>query len=139
MQTLDGTSTQPTPDVEIVAVAPLTHEIPAAQPAAVAFPASGLYQSAPGLTGEELRLDVDGRYPQMVGSGTIRSSLTARVHWVANLTVNGPNSWKGPIWYKNGATSTFPYTSVKIDLSPGAVPSQQRATATFSAGRFANR
>ena len=38
---------------------------------------------------EELRLDVDGQYPQHVVSGTQYSGLTQVVHWIANLTPKG--------------------------------------------------
>ena len=34
---------------------------------------------------EEIRLDVDGRYPQMTVSGTIRGFLVSRIHWIARL------------------------------------------------------
>src|SRR5262249_43010940 len=59
---------------------------------------------------EELRLDIDGRYPQMVASGTSLSGLVMKIHWIANLQVQGPNHWSGSIWYKDGAVATFPYT-----------------------------
>ena len=37
---------------------------------------------------EEIRLDVDGRYPQMTVSGTISGFLITRIHWIARLTKN---------------------------------------------------
>src|SRR5438309_416906 len=37
------------------------------------------------LKREELRLDVDGRYPQMVASGTSVASFVTKIHWIANL------------------------------------------------------
>src|SRR5687768_7847725 len=39
-----------------------------------------------GLALDELRLDVDGAYPQMAASGTIRSGLQHRVDWAARLS-----------------------------------------------------
>ena len=33
---------------------------------------------------EEVRFDVDGRYPQMTVSGTISGFLVARIHWIAS-------------------------------------------------------
>ena len=51
---------------------------------------------------EELRLDVDGRYPQMVASGTLTSGLAFQVHWIADLTPAGRDAWTGPITYKDG-------------------------------------
>lgn len=68
---------------------------------------------------EELRLDVDRHYPQMVVSGTIHRSISSRTHWIANLTVNGQNSWTGTIWYKDGDVASFPYT-MWIFKSPAA-------------------
>lgn len=77
---------------------------------------------------EELRLDVDGRYPQMVASGTVFRSLRTKVHWIANLTVSGRNSWTGKIWYKDGAVAPFPYTNVRIRVR------RRTATVIFSGG-----
>jgi hypothetical protein len=51
---------------------------------------------------EDLRLDVDGRYPQLVASGTSFIGVTSRVHWIANLAAAGADHWTGAIWYKDG-------------------------------------
>jgi hypothetical protein len=59
---------------------------------------------------ETLRLDVDGRYPQMAVSGTVFRFLTERTHWIARLTRQADGSWTGPIWYKDGDTTAFLYT-----------------------------
>ncbi|WP_206602822.1 hypothetical protein [Leptolyngbya ohadii] len=83
---------------------------------------------------QELRLDVDGRYPLMVASGTSFFRFTARVHWIANLTKTGLNSWSGNIWYKDGDTAQFLYTQVQISVQRGWFPVQQSATVTFSGG-----
>lgn len=84
---------------------------------------------------EELSLDVDGRYPLMVASGTISRFLAARVHWIANLQAGaGPNHWQGSIWYKDGDAASFPYTSVDIQVVGSLFPSQRSATLTFSGG-----
>jgi hypothetical protein len=69
---------------------------------------SGLYVAAFGR--EELRLDVDGRYPQLAVSGTIDDTA----HWLARLKVTAPNRWAGEISYTDGATSSFAYTSVDV-------------------------
>lgn len=61
---------------------------------------------------EDLRLDVDGTFPQMTASGTAYSRLTARNHWIASLTAT-KTGWSGDIWYKDNAPS-FPYTRVTI-------------------------
>src|SRR4051794_30881830 len=82
---------------------------------------------------EELRLDVDGRYPQMAASGILRTGLTGRTHWVAKLSKVG-TSWEGPIFYKQVISGPpFPYASVKITTSFALLPSLQYATAVFSA------
>lgn len=84
---------------------------------------------------EELRLDVDGRYPQMAASGTVyRFGLKQQMHWIARLRRVAPNTWSGPIWYKDGATATFPYTRVKISATPSFFPNQRKATAVFTGG-----
>ncbi|HEX6656851.1 MAG TPA: hypothetical protein VF065_02140, partial [Ilumatobacter sp.] len=71
----------------------------------------------PALAGEELRLDVDGRYPQMTASGTIPISPVQRLHWIATLQPSGPHSYTGGIWYKDPAVSPFGYTTVDIKVS----------------------
>ena len=61
----------------------------------------------PALKGEELRLDVDGRYPQMTASGTIPISPVERLHWIATLHATGSNTYTGGIWYKDPAVTPF--------------------------------
>ena len=68
---------------------------------------SGLYAAAHGRG--ELRLDVDGRYPQRAVSGTIDA-----IHWIAHLEPTDDNNWSGEISYTDGATASFPYTSVGV-------------------------
>jgi len=83
---------------------------------------------------EELRLDVDGRYPQMKASGTSQIGLSGRVSWIANLTaVSG--GWAGSIFYKDGSVASFPFTNVKVTAqrpNPFVVPAS--ATVEFSGG-----
>ncbi|UVT16381.1 MAG: hypothetical protein H8K04_02110 [Nitrospira sp.] len=89
---------------------------------------------------EELRLDVDGRYPQMTASGTISGSLAKRVHWIAKLTATGTGAWSGSIWYKDGDVSTlFPYTTVDISASGSLLPTAKTATVRFYGGGTAVR
>lgn len=71
----------------------------------------------PALDGEELRLDVDGRYPQMTASGSIPISPVQRVHWIASVHATGPNTYTGGIWYKDPAVTPFGYTIVDIKVS----------------------
>ena len=87
-----------------------------------------------GIIREELRLDVDGRYPLMVASGTILSHLTARVDWVAHVTRTGPNRYTGSIFYKNGTAAALPQTTVTIDVTRTPFPNNRNARATFSGG-----
>ncbi|MGF1611606.1 MAG: hypothetical protein ACFCUQ_19550 [Kiloniellales bacterium] len=91
------------------------------------------------LQREELRLDVDGRYPQMRASGAVLLGTTTRVHWIADLTKVGSYHWTGPIWYKDGNTSVLPQTNVDIVATPSWFASQRKATVTFSGGGAANK
>lgn len=86
------------------------------------------------LQREELRLDVDGRYPQMRASGAVLLGATTRVHWIADLTKVGSYHWTGSIWYKDGNTSVLPQTTVDIVATPSFFASQRKATVTFSGG-----
>ncbi|GAB1545217.1 hypothetical protein NUACC21_78930 [Scytonema sp. NUACC21] len=88
---------------------------------------------------QELRLDVDGRYPLMRASGTFFFSIAFRTHWIANLTQTDLNSWTGDIWYKDGDTASFPYTNVKIEVQRSQFPDQRSAAVTFSVAGVSNR
>jgi hypothetical protein len=81
---------------------------------------------------EELRLDVDGRYPQQVASGVVVVGLQ-RIHWIASLAPAGANRWTGTIVYKDGPVAAFPYTTVDIRVSPDSDPSDIRAKVRFEA------
>lgn len=89
-----------------------------------------------GLPREELRIDVDGRYPQMLVSGTIFNGLTERIHWIANVSKTGLNKWEGPIWYKNGTATAMPYTQIKLTITNSFFPAQRKATITYSGGNL---
>ncbi|MDF9528485.1 hypothetical protein [Bacillus cereus] len=107
---------------------------------AIAPPISGLYAWNAQQIREEFRLDVDGRYPQMVASGTIISNLSSPIHWIAKLTNNGPNTWTGNIRNKflDGVQS-FPYTNVKIQVTRGSFSVQHTAEVTFLIGGETDR
>lgn len=83
---------------------------------------------------EDLRLDVDGHFPQMTASGAITRWLTGRIHWIARLRPTGRFSWSGHIWFREGATQLFPYTNVNITVSRSAHAHQRRATVKFTGG-----
>ena len=81
--------------------------------------------------GAELRLDVDGRYPQMLASGVVRTSLTSRTSWIAKLAAAGEDQFAGPITFKDPANPPrFPYTEVRIVLA-GDVLTRRSATVSF--------
>jgi len=86
---------------------------------------------------EELRLDVDGRYPQMTVSGTLFSGLTLRVHWIANLVAAGSNQWTGGIWYKDGDPSALRHTQVQVAATASLYAEQRKVTVTFTGGGVA--
>ena len=81
---------------------------------------------------EILRLDVDRHFPLAAASGTLRGGLATQVHWIARLTRLAANKWAGPIWYKDGAGSSFPYTRVEITVAPIAPQAQRKATVRFT-------
>src|SRR3712207_1096531 len=82
---------------------------------------SGLYRweaPKPNTGYEQLRLDVDGYYPQMVASGTIIEDIFSYTHWIANLSASRsePNSWTGDISYTHISRPdlfVFPYSRVE--------------------------
>ena len=97
---------------------------------------SGFY---PWFRNEELRLDVDGRYPQMTVSGTIRHGISVRINWIANLRRTGRSVYSGDIWYKDGNTAYLPHTNVSIRVVRSFFSNQRKVTATFSGGGISNR
>jgi hypothetical protein len=124
----------------------------------VLWPASGLYAVPPIVaqkplpvslelapTGfypirrEVIRLDVDGRYPQMAVSGTISVLRVSRTHWIARLKNVGASRWRGSIWYRDGAVASFPYTFVDVVATRSPFPSARTVTITFAGGGLPNR
>ena len=87
-----------------------------------------------GFVREELRLDVDGPYPQEIASGTVYMFGAVRLHWIANLQCTGLDQWSGDIWYKDGNTAGFPYTGVRIRVLRGWFGSQRRALVNYLVG-----
>jgi hypothetical protein len=86
----------------------------------------------PPVAGEELRLDVDGRYPQMTASGTIPISPVQRLHWIASLHATGPRTWSGGIWYTDPGVAPFGYTTVDIKVSSIPIASLRKARVVFN-------
>jgi hypothetical protein len=107
-------------------------------------PAGGPGSSAQGYPirlgyGAELRLDVDGDYPQQVASGVLWSGMSTGASWVAHVTKTGTLTWSGSIFYTDGATSILPFTSVTITVyqqNPFLPPTL--ATLVFSGGGATN-
>ena len=83
---------------------------------------------------EELRLDVDGSFPQMTVSGRVVMGLTEALHWIANLTRVSRDSWEGDIWFKNGNPAYLPYNHVTVEVTRSFYAYQRRAKVTFSGG-----
>ena len=83
---------------------------------------------------DELRLDVDGRYPLLTASGSIKRFLRTRVHWIASIQRLGRNSWKGDIWYKDGDVAILPHTHVRITIAGSIFSTTRKAIVTFSGG-----
>ncbi len=104
---------------------------------------SGLYTwraKSPSARREQLRLDVDRNYPQMVASGTYIPDIFTWAHWIANLSASGPDSWTGNIWYTDTSPGrTFPYTSVEIEVVNRRFPGRREARVTFLGGGGATR
>jgi hypothetical protein len=98
---------------------------------------AGAVPAAPGspatVTSERLALDVDDYYPQRIVSGTVRSGLSRRTHWIARLTADGPTEFRGPVFFKHGPADLFPFSAVAIEILP-AGSSERRVRATFSGG-----
>jgi hypothetical protein len=120
-------------DAEAPVLAPAVSAAPAAPVAAPAVPVSGLYvrDPQPANVLEELRIDVDGRYPQMVASGTVYRPLQARMHWAAELEQIGPNRWRGPIFFEHSPSVRFPWEQVTVQLTRGATQDQHKAKLTM--------
>lgn len=85
------------------------------------------------LRREQLRLDVDNLYPQRTASGTLYGSRAPILHWIASLAKRTTNTWSGGIWYKDGNTSSFPYTNVTIKVTRSTL-GPASATVIYSGG-----
>jgi hypothetical protein len=79
----------------------------------------------------ELRLDVDGHFPQMTASGTIIAGVSQRRHWVANLTTDEEDLFRGVVWFVNGDQGFFPFDQVSIAAASGGTPEARSVTITY--------
>ncbi|MBL8877499.1 MAG: hypothetical protein JNG88_00140 [Phycisphaerales bacterium] len=81
---------------------------------------------------EELRLDVDGNFPQHVASGVIRSGLAQRANWIARVTRVSSYRYRGAIFYKEGSVGLIPQTDVEIQVLNPLTAGTRQARVTFS-------
>jgi hypothetical protein len=71
----------------------------------------------------------------MVASGTLRSGLFQRLHWIARVAPTGPRTWAGPIFYRDGMASFAPYTDVTVTTTrPTILTPPASATVRFTGG-----
>lgn len=84
---------------------------------------------------EQVRLDIDGFFPQMAVSGEYRPGLGSSVSWLARLSAAGRNKYSGRISYRHpAAISGFPYTSVQVTVErPPLLVDQPEITLVFKA------
>lgn len=84
---------------------------------------------------EQICLDVDGHYPQMQASGTIRTNIFTTVHWIARLKSSiSPNTWIGDIWFKDGPANAMRHTKVRLKVKRSWFPHQRQLMAKFYGG-----
>ncbi len=119
---------------------PIPGPVPGPGPVSASEPeeASASLSILPIFQYEELRLDVDGYYPQMKASGQVSGFKVSPANWIANVKKTAVNTYEGPVWYKNGNLGLIPFTSVKIVVTRTFF-APQSATVTFSGGGVATR
>lgn len=105
---------------------------------------SGLYQAVVPLgarSGEQIRLDVDGFYPQMAVSGVYTVSGRAPVTWLARLRRTSGDRYSGSISYRYpAAVSGFPYVTVQVTVrQPASGSGQPEVTIEFKASGVPRR
>ncbi|HJL15572.1 MAG TPA: hypothetical protein RMH99_07955 [Sandaracinaceae bacterium LLY-WYZ-13_1] len=93
----------------------------------------------PWFSREEIRLDVDGRYPQRTISGTSYRFRRPPIHWVASLRPIRRNLWVGGVWYRDPNDSAFPYTRVIVRAQPSLYVHQRQVTVLFAGGGASSR
>ncbi len=109
--------------------------------------ASGLYTASDPIQSfhisglkEELRLDIDGRYPLMQASGTVRTGPFTSVNWIASLTsTRNNNTWNGEIWFKDGSPNAMRHTHVRIKVKRSSFRHQRQVLARFYGGGAPSR
>lgn len=84
---------------------------------------------------DELRLDVDGRYPQMQASGVFKVNAFTSVSWIARLkSTRDQNVWLGDIWFKDGSANAMRHTRVRIKVKRSWYSNQRQLIARFYGG-----
>ena len=89
------------------------------------------FKDLPLLHREELRLDVDGRYPQMTASGRVVFSHRMITHWIADVIKVNDDTWEGDISYLHPNPNYFKYTSIRIEVQRNIYDSAKKANVTF--------
>jgi hypothetical protein len=78
-----------------------------------------------------LRVDVDGRNPQM----TISGHTAFDVNWIATVAPAGRDQWSGTIWYKQVSNPvTLPSTDILVTAIRSSFPEARSMTVEFSGG-----
>lgn len=84
---------------------------------------------------EELRLDIDGPYPQMQASGVVRTGPFTVVNWIARLSsTRNINTWNGEIWFKDGPANAMRHTHIRLKLKRSAFQNQRQLLVRFYGG-----
>jgi hypothetical protein len=91
---------------------------------------SGWYFSPQGA---ELRLDVDGWYPQHAASGLVdvnEANDSSASHWVADLNAVSKHQWTGKIWYCSD--DAFGYSRVAVTVAAETTPGDRLVSVEFA-------
>ncbi|KQY99170.1 hypothetical protein ASD19_04565 [Microbacterium sp. Root53] len=87
----------------------------------------------PALLFEELRLDVDGSYPQMTASGRSTALLSTPRTWIASIARIGSWRYAGPITYTDGyGPAGFAFDHVDIKATPSLLAGGGKAVVVYS-------
>lgn len=101
---------------------------------------SGLYERVVGSNREELRLDVDGTFPQMAASGTTIVGGAITLHWVAgplSASVDGNvTTWKGGMWKVWSASgASLPFNEISLVVTGSTLKATLKGAGNLSVER----
>jgi hypothetical protein len=123
----------PQPIHQPLTPAPITTPEPQIEEASELMESSAISPVIPLIPYGELRLDVDGYYPEMKASGQISGRKISPAYWIANVIRTRANTYEGGVWYKEGNVVLLPFTHVKIEVARTLL-TPQSAKVTFSGG-----